>query len=101
VENIWRREGTVSITTRILGSAVGFRGAMQLSGFVVGTLVRMTLCDTSTPNITWLVLAVLIPLGLWMTVLLRRIPPHQELETIAQWISRVAAGAAWGWIVFG
>jgi MFS family permease len=71
-----------SFPTRIRGSAVGFLSAMQVLGFVVGTLVWTVLSDVSTPNVTWLVLAVLISLGLWTTVLLRRIPPHQELESI-------------------
>ena len=73
-----------SFPTRIRGSAVGFLSAMQVLGFVVGTLVWTALSDAATPNITWLVLAVIISLGLWTTVLLRRIPPHQELESIVQ-----------------
>jgi hypothetical protein len=32
---------------------------------------------------TWLVVATLMSLGTWCTVLLRRIPPGQELEAIA------------------
>jgi hypothetical protein len=51
---------------------------------IVGTLVWTVLSDSTTPNITWLILAVLICLGLWTTVLLRRISQHQELETSTQ-----------------
>jgi MFS family permease len=71
-----------SFPTRIRGSAVGFLSAMQVLGFVLGTLVWTLLSDVATPNVTWLVLAVAISLGLWTTVLLKRIPPHQELEAI-------------------
>ncbi|HEX3984475.1 MAG TPA: MFS transporter, partial [Acidisoma sp.] len=73
-----------SFPTRVRGTAVGFLSAMQVLGFVVGTLIWTLLSRTATPTTTWLVLAVFVSLGLWTTVFLRRIPPHQELEEISQ-----------------
>lgn len=73
-----------SFPTRVRGTAVGFLSAMQVLGFVVGTLIWTFLSSTTTPNITWLVLAVFVSLGLWSTLFLRRIPPHQELEAISR-----------------
>jgi MFS family permease len=73
-----------SFPTRVRGTAIGFLSAMQVLGFVIGTLVWTLLSQTSTPTVTWLVLAVVISLGLWTTVFLRHIPPHQELEEISQ-----------------
>ena len=72
-----------SFPTRVRGSAVGFLSAMQVLGFVVGTLLWTLLSSTVSPSATWLVLAVGVSLGLWTTVLLRPIPPKQELEAIA------------------
>ena len=71
-----------SFPTRVRGSAVGFLSAMQVLGFVVGTLLWTLLSSTVSPSTTWLVLAVGVSLGLWTTVLLRPIPPKQELEAI-------------------
>ena len=65
------------------GSAVGFLSAAQVMGFVVGTVIWTVLSDTVSPHVTWLVLAVGVSLGLWLTVLLRPIKPGQELEAIA------------------
>ncbi|HTH99506.1 MAG TPA: MFS transporter [Acidisoma sp.] len=73
-----------SFPTRVRGTAVGFLSAMQVLGFVVGTLIWTFLSSTTTPSMTWLVLAVFISLGLWSTLFLRRIPPHQELEAISR-----------------
>jgi hypothetical protein len=63
---------------------VGFLSAMQIVGFVVGTLLWTVLSATVSADMTWLVLAVAISLGLWMTVFLRYIPPRLELEAISQ-----------------
>jgi hypothetical protein len=57
---------------------------MQIVGFVVGTLLWTVLSATVSADMTWLVLAVAISLGLWMTVFLRYIPPRLELEAISQ-----------------
>jgi len=73
-----------SFPTRIRGTAVGFLSAVQIVGFVVGTVLWTVLSATSTPDFLWLVVAVILPLGLWATVFLRKIPPGQELEQISQ-----------------
>lgn len=73
-----------SFPTRIRGTAVGFLSAVQIVGFVVGTLLWTVLSATSTPDVLWLVVAVILPLGLWATFFLRNIPPGQELEQISQ-----------------
>ena len=73
-----------SFPTRVRGSAIGFLSAMQVLGFVVGTILWTLLSDTVSSNMTWLVLAVAVSVGLWTTVLLRSIPPQQELEAISQ-----------------
>jgi len=72
-----------SFPTRVRGTAVGFLSAMQIVGFVVGTLLWTLLSETASPDMTWFVLAVVVALGLWVTLLLRRIPPKQELEAIS------------------
>jgi MFS family permease len=73
-----------SFPTRIRGTAVGFLSAVQIVGFLVGTMLWTVLSTTSTPNFLWLVVAVILPLGLWATFFLRKIPPGQELEQISQ-----------------
>lgn len=72
-----------SFPTRVRGTAIGFLGAMQVLGFIIGTSIWTALIGTVSPQTTWLVVAVLLALGLWTTLLLRRIPPGQELEAIA------------------
>ena len=73
-----------SFPTRIRGTAVGFLSAVQIVGFVVGTVLWTVLSATSTPDFLWLVVAVILPLGLWATFFLRKIAPGQELEQISQ-----------------
>jgi MFS family permease len=73
-----------SFPTRVRGTAVGFLSAMQIVGFVVGTLLWTGLSTTVSPDMTWMVLAVAISVGLWVTVFLRYIPPKLELEAISQ-----------------
>ena len=72
-----------SFPTRLRGTAVGFLSAMQVMGFVVGSLLWTAMSAYGRPVTTWLVVATLMSLGTWCTVLLRRIPPGQELEAIA------------------
>ncbi len=55
---------------------------MQVLGFVAGSLLWTAVSHLERPTITWLVVATLASLGMWTTVLLRRIPPGQELEAI-------------------
>ncbi len=73
-----------SFPTRIRGTAVGFLSAVQIVGFLVGTMLWTVFSTTSKPDFLWLVIAVILPLGLWATVFLREIPPGQELEQISQ-----------------
>ena len=73
-----------SFPTRIRGTAVGFLSAVQILGFLVGTMLWTVLSATSKPDFLWLVVAVILPLGLWATIFLRKIPPGQELEQISQ-----------------
>ena len=37
---------------------------------------------TTTPIVTWLIIAAGLAFGQWLTLLLRHIPPGQELEQI-------------------
>ena len=72
-----------SFPTRMRGTAVGFLGAMFAGGLLIGSAVWTLLITVTTPTVTWLVVAVGLALGQWMTLLLRRIPPGQELEAIS------------------
>lgn len=72
-----------SFPTRVRGTAIGFLGAMQVAGFVIGTAVWTSLIGTLGGSTTWLVVAVGGSVGLWCTLLLRDIPPGQDLEAIA------------------
>lgn len=73
-----------SFPTRIRGTAVGFLSAVQIVGFLVGTILWTLLSANSRPDVLWLVVAVILPLGLWATIFLRKIPPGRELEQISQ-----------------
>jgi MFS family permease len=72
-----------SFPTRVRGTAVGFLSAMQVLGFLLGTLLWTTLIGATTPTATWWIIAIGFALGIWTTLLLKRIPPGQELERIA------------------
>ena len=72
-----------SFPTRVRGTAIGFLGAMQVAGFIIGTAIWTSLIGTFGGTTTWLVVAVGGSLGLWCTLLLRDIPPGQDLEAIA------------------
>jgi len=72
-----------SFPTRVRGTAVGFLSAMQVFGFLIGTLLWTFLIGVATPNVTWWIIAIGFALGIWTTLLLKRIPPGQELERIA------------------
>ena len=71
-----------SFPTRIRGTAVGFLSAMQVFGFVLGSLLWTALAGLGRPILTWLIVATAASLGMWTTLLLRRIQPGQELEAI-------------------
>ena len=72
-----------SFPTRIRGTAVGFLGAIFAGGLLLGATLWTILTTITTPTITWLIIAVGLAFGQWLTVLLRRIPPGQELEQIS------------------
>lgn len=72
-----------SFPTRCRGTAVGFLGAMFALGLIIGTGVWTALIGVAGPVTTWIVVAVVLALGQYLTFFLRRIPPHQELEEIA------------------
>ena len=72
-----------SFPTRVRGTAIGFLGAMQVLGFIIGTALWTALIGSAGPTVTWLVLAVGAAVGLWTTLLLRPIAPGQDLEAIA------------------
>ncbi|MBA2534214.1 MAG: MFS transporter [Rubrobacter sp.] len=72
-----------SFPTRMRGTAIGFLGAMLTGGFIIGSALWTILSSVTTPTITWLIVAVGLALGQWMTLLLRKIPPGQELEEIS------------------
>jgi predicted MFS family arabinose efflux permease len=72
-----------SFPTRMRGTAVGFLGAMFAGGLLIGSALWTLLITVTTPTVTWLVVAVGLAFGQWMTLLLRKIPPGQELEAIS------------------
>jgi MFS family permease len=72
-----------SFPTRVRGTAVGWLGAMTSAGYLIGAGLWTLLITVSTPAVTWLVVAVGLALGQWLTVFLRKIPPRKELEEIA------------------
>ena len=71
-----------SFPTRIRGTAIGFLGAMLTGGFIIGSALWTILSSVTSPTVTWLVVAVGLALGQWLTLLLRKIPPGRELEAI-------------------
>src|ERR1700722_4003837 len=71
-----------SFPTRIRGTAVGFLSAIQVIGFVLGSVLWTILAGFGKPVLTWLVIATGVSLGMWTTLMLRRIPPGLELEAI-------------------
>jgi MFS family permease len=73
-----------SFPTRIRGTAVGFLSAVQVIGFVIGSILWTILAGFGKPVLTWLVIATGLSLGMWTTLMLRKIPPGQELEAITE-----------------
>jgi predicted MFS family arabinose efflux permease len=72
-----------SFPTRVRGTAVGFLGAIFAGGLLIGAGLWTFLIPVSTPTVAWLIVAVGLALGQWLTLFLRRIPPGRELESIA------------------
>ena len=73
-----------SFPTRVRGTAVGFLSAVQVLGFVAGSILWTLVSHFDSANLTWIIVSIMGSLGTWTTLLLRRIPPGQELEMIAQ-----------------
>jgi MFS family permease len=73
-----------SFPTRFRGTAVGFLSAVQVLGFVIGSVLWTILAGFGKPVLTWLIIATGVSLGMWTTLMLRKIPPGQELEAITQ-----------------
>ena len=73
-----------SFPTRIRGTAVGFLSAVQVIGFVIGSIFWTILAGFGKPVLTWLVIATGLSVGMWTTLMLRKIPPGQELEAITE-----------------
>jgi hypothetical protein len=67
----------------VRGTAVGFLGAMLAGGLLIGAALWTVLITLTTPTVIWLIVAVAMALGQLLTLLLRPIPPGQELEAIA------------------
>jgi hypothetical protein len=53
-------------------------------GFVIGSILWTILAGFGKPVLTWLVIATGVSLGMWTTLMLRKIPPGQELEAITE-----------------
>ena len=56
---------------------------MMAGGLLIGAALWTALITLTTPTVTWLIVAVAMALGQLLTLLLRPIPPGQELEAIA------------------
>ena len=72
-----------SFPTRIRGTAVGFLGAVFAGGLLLGATLWTVLISFAGPTVTWLIIAVGLAFGQWLTIALQKIPPGQELETIS------------------
>jgi MFS family permease len=69
--------------TRVRGTAIGILSAVISAGFIVGSLLWTVLIGGTSPEMTWLVVAVLFGFGQWTAFLLPKIAPGQTLEAIA------------------
>lgn len=72
-----------SFPTRVRGTAIGFLGAMFNFGLLLGSAIWTIMIATTSPTMAWLVVAVLLSIGQWLTLALPRIEPGMELEDIA------------------
>ncbi len=72
-----------SFPTRVRGTAVGFLGAVFAGGLLIGSGIWTILIHTTTPTVAWIVVAVVLAVGQWLTLFLRKIPPGKRLEEIA------------------
>lgn len=69
--------------TRVRGTAIGWLGAMNAAGYFLGALLWTVLIGLTSAPTTWLIIAVGVALGMWLTLLLPRIEPGMELESIS------------------
>ncbi|HEY8314629.1 MAG TPA: MFS transporter [Candidatus Baltobacteraceae bacterium] len=72
-----------SFPTRYRGTATGALDAVQIIGFLVGAGIWTALIGHS-PQLTWYIVAAGLSLGMYFTIMLRKIPAGQELEAIAK-----------------
>lgn len=72
-----------SFPTRIRGTAIGFLGAIFTFGLLLGSFLWTILIAVTTPDITWIIIAVVIALGQWVALALPNIKPGTALEDIA------------------
>lgn len=73
-----------SFPTRVRGTACGWLAAMFSLGNIIGTGLWTVLIGSLGSTGTWILLAVVLSAAQWgTTLMLRKIKPGQELETIA------------------
>lgn len=73
-----------SFPTRVRGTAIGFLGAMFSGGLLIGSALWTVLISAVSPTLTWILIAVVISLGAWVTIILPNIKPGTELEDISK-----------------
>ncbi|WP_067926787.1 MFS transporter [Alicyclobacillus shizuokensis] len=72
-----------SFPTRVRGTAVGFLGAIFTLGLLIGSLLWTLLISVTTATATWVIIAVVLAVGQWLTLALPRIKPGTKLEDIS------------------
>lgn len=72
-----------SFPTRVRGTAIGFLGAVFNGGLLIGTLLWTLLISVTSATNTWIIIAVVLSFGQWITLALPKIKPGTELEDIA------------------
>ncbi len=82
---IWAAAGYVyqseSFPTHIRGTAIGFLSSMMVLGFVLGSLLWSIVTQMNNPSLTWIIVAVLGSLGMWLTLFLNDIKPGQDIDS--------------------
>lgn len=81
---IWAAAGYVyqseSFPTSVRGTAVGFLSSMMVLGFVLGSGLWTLASGLHNPSATWIIVAVIGSLGMWLTLLLKDIRPGQDID---------------------
>lgn len=62
---------------------------MLTGGFIIGSALWTILSSAASPTLIWLIVAVGLALGQWLTLLLRKIPLGQELEATSTYRERM------------